>query len=275
MRKIAIRWIDHIRQLDMDVLEGTFALAGDLPLKLLEIGGGNGFVASKLSGLGFNVVSIDPDPRQPSFYHVRQGDCVKLEFPDDSFDIIFSSNVLEHVEDIKTAFAEMKRVLRPEGIMIHTMPTPLNTVLTFLTQPVRYIFGLGFVFGQAYRVIKNKLRGHKNNNDLSDNLSSDSDPKKLNRQNMREVFKHLNPLRILIPWHHGASPSCFTELHDWKRTSWIELFESNGFAVEQTVDLPLAYSRNVVFPFCFEKLRKHIAESISPSCRAYIAKPEL
>ena len=171
MRKIAIRWIDHIRQLDLDVLEETFALAGDLPLRLLEIGGGNGFVASKLSGLGFNVVSIDPDPRQPSFYHVQQGDCAKLEFPDDSFDIIFSSNVLEHVEDIKTAFAEMKRVLRPEGIMIHTMPTPLNTVLTILTQPAGYAFGIGFVFGQAYKVIKSKFRVRKGDNVLSDNSS--------------------------------------------------------------------------------------------------------
>ena len=39
------------------------------------------------------------------------------------FDLVFSSNVLEHVENLDTCLAEIKRVLVPGGIMIHSMPT--------------------------------------------------------------------------------------------------------------------------------------------------------
>lgn len=40
-------------------------------------------------------------------------------FPDHSFDVLFSNTVLEHVDDIDACFAEMKRILRPNGIGFH------------------------------------------------------------------------------------------------------------------------------------------------------------
>jgi len=44
-----------------------------------------------------------------------------LQFPDESFDFVFSDQVLEHVEgDPQQAINESWRVLRPGGICIHT-----------------------------------------------------------------------------------------------------------------------------------------------------------
>jgi ubiquinone/menaquinone biosynthesis C-methylase UbiE len=47
----------------------------------------------------------------------RQGDIFDLPFEGDSFDIVFSQTVLYHIPDRERALAEMKRVLRPGGLI--------------------------------------------------------------------------------------------------------------------------------------------------------------
>jgi SAM-dependent methyltransferase len=50
----------------------------------------------------------------------RVGDITRTtSFPSGSFDVIFSASVLEHVLDLKAAFAEMYRLLKPGGAIIH------------------------------------------------------------------------------------------------------------------------------------------------------------
>jgi SAM-dependent methyltransferase len=47
----------------------------------------------------------------------RQGDIFELPFESDTFDIVFSQTVLYHIPDHQKALAEMKRVLRPDGLV--------------------------------------------------------------------------------------------------------------------------------------------------------------
>jgi len=47
----------------------------------------------------------------------RQGDILDLPFDDDSFDVVFSQAVLYHVPNTEKALAEIKRVLRPGGLV--------------------------------------------------------------------------------------------------------------------------------------------------------------
>ena len=47
----------------------------------------------------------------------RQGDILDLPFEDDSFDVVFSQTVLFHISDPEKALAEIKRVLRPGGLV--------------------------------------------------------------------------------------------------------------------------------------------------------------
>jgi len=49
-------------------------------------------------------------------------DGVKLPFPDNSFDLIISSSVLEHVEDINACISEANRVLKPNGKFLSVVP---------------------------------------------------------------------------------------------------------------------------------------------------------
>jgi SAM-dependent methyltransferase len=51
------------------------------------------------------------------------GDALRLPFPDDSFDGVIASEVLEHLWDYEGAIAELVRVLKPGARMAVTVPT--------------------------------------------------------------------------------------------------------------------------------------------------------
>jgi SAM-dependent methyltransferase len=53
---------------------------------------------------------------------VRHEDVMNLSYPDESFDLIVSNDVLEHIPDPRRAFRECFRVLKPEGAVLATFP---------------------------------------------------------------------------------------------------------------------------------------------------------
>lgn len=53
---------------------------------------------------------------------VRNEDLTRLTFDEDSFDLIITSDVMEHLPNIELAFAETLRVLRPGGIHLFSIP---------------------------------------------------------------------------------------------------------------------------------------------------------
>jgi SAM-dependent methyltransferase len=56
------------------------------------------------------------------FKGVLRGDATKLPFADNSFDVVITSEVLEHIQDDVAAIAEMVRVLKPGGHFAATVP---------------------------------------------------------------------------------------------------------------------------------------------------------
>jgi len=52
-----------------------------------------------------------------------QADLRNLPFEDNTYDFVFASHVLEHIKDDEKAIAEIRRVLKPEGIAI--LPVPI------------------------------------------------------------------------------------------------------------------------------------------------------
>src|SRR5207302_4059151 len=53
---------------------------------------------------------------------IRHQDVTHLSFPDHSFDLIVTNDVLEHVPDYTRAMRELNRVLKPGGILLVTVP---------------------------------------------------------------------------------------------------------------------------------------------------------
>lgn len=53
---------------------------------------------------------------------IRCEDVQRLTYRDASFDVVTHTEVMEHVPDDARAFAELRRVLRPGGVMLFTVP---------------------------------------------------------------------------------------------------------------------------------------------------------
>ncbi len=94
--------------------------------KLLEIGSGLGLELARLGQLGFEVTGADLAPKAVEVcnaYLQRKGvkgqavvqNAESLTFPDESFDAVYSSGVIQHTPSIEKAIAEIWRVLRPGG----------------------------------------------------------------------------------------------------------------------------------------------------------------
>jgi SAM-dependent methyltransferase len=49
-----------------------------------------------------------------------------LPFADNTFDFVFSDQVMEHVQDQQRAFAEIARVMKPGAISLHIFPAKLK-----------------------------------------------------------------------------------------------------------------------------------------------------
>jgi SAM-dependent methyltransferase len=66
-----------------------------------------------------------------------------LPYPDESFDLVTCSEVLEHVENFRAVLREIRRVLKPGGLMVITTPNVLN-----MKSRLRYLVtGFASLFG--------------------------------------------------------------------------------------------------------------------------------
>ena len=115
-------------------------LASSIPkgARVLEFGAGTGEQARQLAGMGFDVVAIDLPSSEYAghrIFPVIDYDGRHIPLADGSVDAIFSSNVLEHVEDLPTILGEFRRVLKPGGLGVHAMPTPAWRFWTLVAGP--------------------------------------------------------------------------------------------------------------------------------------------
>jgi len=98
--------------------------------QVVGIGLGGGAEAEQRIGPGARWSGLDLTPesvdrvrtrlsiRSLPYEGLRQGSALKIPWPDDSFDLVFSHGVLHHIPDIRGAQAEIHRVLRPGGTLV-------------------------------------------------------------------------------------------------------------------------------------------------------------
>jgi SAM-dependent methyltransferase len=97
-------------------------------LRLLDAGCGTGWFTKRAIDRGASVTSLDLGLRLATLVRNRFhssaacGDVLALPFPDGSFDVVVSSEVVEHTPDPARAVSEMARVLRPGGVLALTCP---------------------------------------------------------------------------------------------------------------------------------------------------------
>jgi SAM-dependent methyltransferase len=110
--------------------------------RLLDLGAGGGRHAFEAMRRGARVTALDysaadlkdvaavagamidgEEATYEEWAGVVNGDALDLPFPDDTFDRVIVSEVLEHIWDDERVLAEVARVLRPGGRVGATVPT--------------------------------------------------------------------------------------------------------------------------------------------------------
>lgn len=94
-------------------------------LRALDIGCSTGFISDELQKAGAKVTGLDIDEPGLERARARFGD--KIEFvcaggeaipaPDESFDIVVFNHIYEHVVDADAVMRDIRRVLRPDGVV--------------------------------------------------------------------------------------------------------------------------------------------------------------
>jgi len=198
--------------------------------RLLEIGAGAGWQALALQNKGFQVDAINlagSTLGRHAQFPLKIYDGRQLPFRDNEFDVIFSSNVLEHIPHIDEIHLEMQRVLKPDGLAIHILPTTAWRFWTSMGHPL-------WVFRRLLEVARNR---HGNTPPGA----------------IRIPAPHRARWRYLFwPNRHGETGNSLTELYWFSRRAWRRQFETNNWKIVQVKPVGLFYTGNQI-------LHRHIA----------------
>jgi acetyltransferase-like isoleucine patch superfamily enzyme/SAM-dependent methyltransferase len=100
-------------------------------VNVLDIGCGNGIASYSLARSGYNVTGIDSSLGElagiraaeqirgldGAGFTIKHSASHRLEFPDESFEVVWMREVLHHITDLDSFLREVKRVLKPGGIL--------------------------------------------------------------------------------------------------------------------------------------------------------------
>ncbi len=135
---------DNLMQVDLAPWhKSALSLSPSLvDLEVLEVGCGAGDFAIYLADMHANVTAVDFSPQaieiakkkltaQKKNVNFRVADAQALPFKDNSFDLLFSCECLEHVPSPQLALAEFRRVLKPKGKIVLTTENYSNAMLLY------------------------------------------------------------------------------------------------------------------------------------------------
>ena len=212
--------------------------------RLLEIGAGTGRQALELKRLGFDIAAIELAESAYSgdrVFPITDYDGAHIPFPDASFDVVFSSNALEHVHDLDGMHAEIRRVLKPDGLCVHVLPTHAWRFWSSLTAYPNALISLG-------KAIKGG-----------------------NRRAWGEALRWLG-FAVLQP-RHGERGHALTELWSFHPRWWRRNFRRNGFVVLRDEPMGLFYTGSALAGarLGFDR-RAQLARHLGSACHLYVLK---
>ncbi len=242
-------YLEAIRRAELESVREQFRPG----MHVLEIGGGSGFQAAILTSWGCDVVSVDVANRKPphkNYFPVQDYDGETLPFQDQTFDVVFSSNVLEHVRSVSVLLREIKRISKPDATSVHILPSPSWRFWTSLTH---YIYAFRWLLG-----IQPTIPGAVEPIPIQEVAR---------RNGVISVLKQL-----LLAGAHGEYPNAASELYYFSRRRWRRVFEENGFQIERALDCGVFHTGHALLPRLSIRFRKRIAQWLGSSCFAFTAK---
>jgi SAM-dependent methyltransferase len=225
--------------------------------RVLEIGGGTGYQAKRLVQDGFLVTSIDvpqSNYADQQEFPVQPYDGVNIPFPAQSFDVVFSSNVLEHVLHLGPLQEEVKRVLRCGGYCVHLMPT---AAWRFWTSCTHYTEMMQHVVALLPRLI----------------------PRGLSRHALADAGRVLALIvatvrRYAIVGRHGEKGTALSELVTFSPRYWRRHFIEQRFEIQEIAPAGLFYTGYMLFGKRLSvRSRQSMAGILGSACAIYVVRP--
>ncbi|MFZ2407750.1 MAG: methyltransferase domain-containing protein, partial [Methylobacter sp.] len=177
---------------------------------VLDVACGEGYGSFFMAGVARSVVGVDISDEAiqhasatytKSNLAFRQGSAIALDFAEASFDVVVSFETIEHLAEQAQMLAEIKRVLRPDGLLVISSPNrpvyseesgehnefhvkeldfkEFDELLKTQFQTIKY-FGQRLLMGSVIQPLKGR-RGqfrawHDDGNDLKPNAGQLVDP---------------------------------------------------------------------------------------------------
>jgi len=245
-------YLDRVRYAELCSVRSLFPAGGSV----LEIGGGNGYQAAILKSWGLAVVSIDIDTQgawTERYFDVVSYDGKNIPIADGKVDVIFSSNVLEHIAEdaLQALFVEMHRVLASGGFAVHLVPTP--------------VWRLWTIMAHYPWLILRAIRGTPSEK----GMVQPSMAAVIQRRGLAGLLK-----RALWPAPHGEYPSSFTELFAFRESAWRQRFAAGGFTVTRCYPAGLFYTGYTLLPGLPMSWRRALSRLLGSACKVYVLAPE-
>ena len=156
--------------------------------------------------------------------------------------------MIQEIENIEDAFAEMKRVLKKDGLVIHIVPSGWWSLITN--------------FWHYCLIPKYLSKSGKFQQFFNSNANKENAELKSSKKNLKRLFFH--PL--------GVNTSFIHDVFHFSETNWNKLFKQNGFKVVDRKNCPYFYSAYSIFRFQFIGFRKFLAKNGFSSCYCFIMK---
>jgi len=128
--------------------------------KVLDIGCFNGFVLDILKEKGYDTYGVDASKTAVDFCNQKghkalEGDLEnEIPFENDYFDSVIGMEIIEHLADTDTFIREIKRVLKPNGVLVFSTPNFFS-----LSRRIMTLFGINPYFEASF-TYPPKMAGH-------------------------------------------------------------------------------------------------------------------
>jgi len=247
---LGVDWLREVRDLELSRIGQFLPPSG----RVLDFGAGAGQQALRLQELGFKVDAVDLESSphlEQQVFPIRSYDGRTLPFPDAHFDLVLSSNVLEHVHDLPQVLSDLARVLKPGGVMLHILPSVSWRLWTSLAE-----------FPAAPR---NLVRG----------LLGGPTGRRAGMSRLQWVLLQLAwPLRPFLFRPHGARGNALTELWTFSRASWVRRFTALRCEVLRIEPLRFWYTGEILLgPRLSIARRTRVSSWLGSATILYVVRP--